>query len=222
MDYAVMRLKKIKSLSAFSGIEHHDQHREQLRHREHPERSGDNYHLRPAGHYSPDSTLAERFKDRTQGQKIRKNAVLAYEVVLSFSPSALNRIPPEEWVFSSCSWLADAFGGLVNIIDVAVHLDEKTPHIHAVVVPIDDRGHLNAKHYTGSRQKLSELQDSYAAAMEPFGLSRGVKYYETKEKRYHQDHRSYNAHQREQKRKAKNLLARKETQIVNSYHICLL
>ena len=203
MDYAVMRLKKIKSLSAFRGIEHHDQNRDQLRHREHPERSQDNYHLRPSGYYTSDSTLADRFKDRTKDIKIRKNAVLAYEIVLSFSPSALDRIPPEEWVFSSCSWLADTFGGLANVLDVSVHLDERTPHIHAVVIPSDEKGHLNAKHYTGTRRQLSDLQTSYAQAMEPFGLSRGVKYYETHEKRHHCDHRAYNAHQRQKQKTEK-------------------
>ena len=58
------------------------------------------------------------------------------------------------------------------------------------MVPIDERGRLNAKHFIdGGKvfdekrkewvekrgQKLRELQDDYAHAMEPLGLERGIK-----------------------------------------------
>jgi len=65
----------------------------------------------------------------------------------------------------------------VRRVDVAavLHKDEQTPHIQALVVPISDAGRLSAYTYTGGREKLGAMQDSYARAMEPLGLERGVK-----------------------------------------------
>lgn len=196
-----MRLNKLKSLSSLSGITRHDRERERLPYREHPEQTPDNYHLRPSGLYSPEESLSDRWKKRVGDQKIRKNAVYSYEIILSFSPSATSSIPVDSWAFDSARWLSAAFGGKENVLDISVHMDEKTPHIHAVVVPLDKSGKLNAKHFTGSRQQLSELQDSYADAMKPYGLSRGTKFYETPKKTYHKDHRRYNVKKREQERK---------------------
>lgn len=212
--YAVMRLSKLKSLAALSGITRHDRERERLPYRENPERTRENYHLRPAGLYSPEDSLVDRWKKRVGDQKIRKNAVYAYEIVLSFSPSATPSIPVDAWTLDSARWLAGSFGGRENILDISVHMDEKTPHIHAVVVPIDKDGKLNAKHFTGSRQKLSALQDSYADAMESYGLSRGIKFYETPKKTYHKDHRSYNAKKREQKKEKERQRQQEKVQFI--------
>jgi hypothetical protein len=56
-----------------------------------------------------------------------------------------------------------------------LHLDEATPHIHAYLVPLDEKGKLNCRALFGSREKLSKFQDSYALAMAPLGLERGIK-----------------------------------------------
>ena len=53
------------------------------------------------------------------------------------------------------------------------HLDEKTPHIHATIVPLTPDGRLSAKEIVGNNKKLAELQDRYATAMQSFGLERG-------------------------------------------------
>jgi hypothetical protein len=56
-----------------------------------------------------------------------------------------------------------------------LHLDEATPHIHAYLVPLDEKGKLNCRALFGGREKLSKFQDSYALAMAPLGLERGIK-----------------------------------------------
>jgi hypothetical protein len=70
-------------------------------------------------------------------------------------------------------WLKQRYGA-ANVVNFSVHLDEQTPHIHAVVVPLDAKGKLNCRHYLGGREKLQELQDSFAAAHQGIGLERGV------------------------------------------------
>jgi septum formation inhibitor MinC len=62
-----------------------------------------------------------------------------------------------------------------------LHLDESTPHIHAYVVPINDKTKLlSYKEMFGGNPKvgaikLSKLQDSYAQALAHLGIERGVK-----------------------------------------------
>jgi len=46
--------------------------------------------------------------------------------------------------------------------------------LDTLVVPIDDRGHLAAKTFIGTPSKVSEMQTSYARAVEDLGLMRGV------------------------------------------------
>ena len=44
------------------------------------------------------------------------------------------------------------------------------------MVPLDEKGKLNCRALLGgSRYRLSELQDDFAAAMKPLGLERGIK-----------------------------------------------
>ncbi len=57
-------------------------------------------------------------------------------------------------------WLDDQYGD--RIVRAELHLDEATPHIHAYLVPLDERGKLNCRGLFGGRAKLSKFQDSYA------------------------------------------------------------
>lgn len=123
--------------------------------------------------------------------KLRKNGVLALEIVLSFSRSFIFNDDDtykhganekyKDWVKSSKKWLKDEFGK--NCIHASLHLDETTPHIHAVIIPVSERvnkhgkklANLNARGITGGKEKLSLLQDKYAAAVEHLGIKRGLK-----------------------------------------------
>lgn len=85
-------------------------------------------------------------------------------------------MPPghqEAFTGYSVDWLKSTFGE-GNIVAVDMHMDEKTPHLHAVIIPMKD-GKLNARHFTGGREKMTGLQDSYAEKMQSLQLERGVK-----------------------------------------------
>jgi hypothetical protein len=69
--------------------------------------------------------------------------------------------------------------GKENVISFTLHQDEKTPHIHAVVVPITAQGRLSAKDLF-TPQTLRELQTEYAQAMQPYKMGRGVEHSQTK------------------------------------------
>jgi hypothetical protein len=119
--------------------------------------------------------------------KLRKNGVIALELLLAFSPEYLrdsegkylpnSGIKLKKWVNSSFNWLQHKFGD--RLVNVWLHGSEANYHIHATIIPSEkkDSGKwkLNARGITGGREKLSELQDSYAASVSSLGLKRGVK-----------------------------------------------
>lgn len=175
-NYCIMRMQKIKSTSAASAILKHARREIPCKTVKDPTAKNIKITLGDEMRRTAGRPFKEIFKERTAGQKIRKNAVHAVEVVLTFSPGALAPGDPlKKWAEANMSWLEQTFGGRQNIINAVLHLDETTPHIHAMVIPIDERGKLNARAFLGgTSHRMSELQTEYAKAMEPFGLERGI------------------------------------------------
>jgi hypothetical protein len=113
--------------------------------------------------------------------KVRKNAVLAIEHMLSASPEYFrdpgqgpgeyNEQKTLAWVERAVLFLEERYGD--NLASAVLHLDESTPHIQAMVVPLRADGKLDAARLFGP-DALTDLQDRYAEAMKPLGLVRGV------------------------------------------------
>ena len=117
----------------------------------------------------------ERWTARLGKQRVRRNAVLAVEVFMGMSDgTAMPYKKQLEWFKDNRAWLAKIFGE-DNIIGGSLNLDEKTPHFHGFIIPIDKKGKLNCRDYLGEKGKLRDLQDSYAEAMKSHGLQRGIK-----------------------------------------------
>lgn len=133
----------------------------------------------------------ERIKDLEWADRgPRKNAVLAIEVLTTFSRE--DNIDLEAWKKQNVEWLKNTFDvapdGKSNVLSVVYHADEPgNVHCHAIVIPVDERGNLNASRFLDGRQKLTELQNSYAKEMESFGLERGLENGQAK----HQDIKKY-------------------------------
>lgn len=171
MSYAIMVAKKINNVAKFAQIERHHNDRHRLKHRSHAEKENENKEIFSKNFYSKEESLKERFEKRTEGIKIRKNAVLAVELVLTFSPDFQYS---EAWRNKNLKWLSETFGP-GNTLSVQYHADEKTPHLHAFIVPVRG-GKMNASYWFNGKKALSLLQDSYAASMAEFGLERGKNY----------------------------------------------
>lgn len=133
-------------------------------------------------------------------RKISDNQIRALQVLLSGSPEDMKRIQSEggldEWCKDSVKWLQDSFGK-ENLVSAVLHMDETTPHIHATVVPIvqGERRKAKAEQDNGkkkykkkakdtvrlcaddvmTRDNLERFQDTYAEAMEKYGLERGIR-----------------------------------------------
>ena len=101
----------------------------------------------------------------------------------------------DEWCSDSIQWLQATFGK-DNVVAAHLHMDEKTPHIHAAVVPIvtgerrkakkeQTDGKRKYRKKTNSvrlcaddlfnRQTLVAYHDNYARVMAKYGLQRGVR-----------------------------------------------
>jgi hypothetical protein len=186
--YAVMHVAKLKSVGSISGSSAHTARDNQPANAS-TEKAPDNVRIIGA----EGAKLAELVADKignNGGKKIRQSsnpahrAVIALELLLTASPEYFRSNDPsaagvwepdklEAWVEQNCEWLNEYFGS--NAVLAELHLDESTPHIHAYIVPINAKGHLSAKDLVGGREKLSTLQTDYAKAMEPLGLTRGIK-----------------------------------------------
>jgi len=172
--YAVMRFNKLKTMGQVSSRGAHNE-----RSRDTPnadeERRGENERLAGTGDWHAD--VQGRLDD---APKIRANAVLALDYVFTASREFFEHGDEREhgarldaWRDRTMDWLRDRFGA-DNVVAAILHRDELTPHIQAMVVPIDERGHLAAKTFIGTPSKVSEMQTSYARAVEDLGLVRGV------------------------------------------------
>jgi len=180
MAYTVLHIQKNKGsigglgnhIDRVPGMEHTYRHAD-------PDRINENLNL-----INKEITIQEavnrRIKSRYTGtKKIRKDAVKSVSLILSGSHERMIEIENnsnlfKSWIIENHKFLEEEYGK-ENVVKYSVHMDEKTPHIHAVVVPMTDDGRLSAKEIIGNKAKLEQLHTRYAQRMHRFGLERGEK-----------------------------------------------
>ncbi len=170
--YAIMRFQKYK-VGSVANIERHQKHRERLRNRAHPEREKQN---RTWKLYEETMTQTVRKaiaeQEKITGKKVRKDANVITEFVLTFSPEMENMIDIPQWVKVNFQWISKTFGK-GKMIRADLNMDEKNCHLHCFVIMTDEQGRFNSSRFFNKKQQVIELQDSYAEAMAVFGLDRG-------------------------------------------------
>ena len=184
MSYAVYHTEKGKSgsggignhIDRVEGMEHTYQHAD-------PNRKHLNHSFPVAGGREKmklSDAISDRIKEGYNGKrKIRTDAVKFQTHILTGSHEKMKEIfadqtKANEWINENFKWVANEFGE-ENIVRFNLHLDEKTPHIHAVTVPLTSDGRLSVNEIIGNKKKMQERQDRYAEAMKAFGLGRGMK-----------------------------------------------
>lgn len=186
MGYAVYHLEKGKGGAAGIG-DHIDRRpgKEHMYKHADPSRRRWNIDLTPTKYQGRPllECIKERICEGYTGKKaIRKDAVTFITHVLTGSHPEMTALVNDRahgerfdgWVVENLRFLQKEFGA-ENIVRFTIHLDEHTPHIHAVTVPLTQNGRLNANEIIGNPQKMSERQDRYAVAMETYALQRGIK-----------------------------------------------
>jgi hypothetical protein len=169
--FAVVRVGKIKGLGKLSAAANHNSRDRETLNAD-PDRLDDNQLLWGV---EGGQAVLDAWQDRAP-DKVRSNAVHALEYVISASPAVFDEMSREEqddYFIDSLRFLA-AKHGPENILSAVVHRDEQTPHLQALVIPLDENERLNARAHVGGRDKLRELQSDFAELVaEPYGIERG-------------------------------------------------
>lgn len=171
MNFAILRTQKLKHVQAVRRSLTHAL-REQDTPNADPALTPDNSHF---GAENVADAL-ERFNARLP-DKVRKNAVLAIEYLVTASPEAMagkSRAEQDAYFQDALKWLRVRHGA-ENVVYAGIHRDETTPHLYAYVVPLDERGKLNCRSFLGGAKALSDMQTDFAKRVgQQHGLQRGI------------------------------------------------
>lgn len=177
-NYCIFRIEKIKSDNSVANLL-----KEQLRIGKCPHadssKSDENYYYelsldkpRRKNTQVYDFAIA-KYKDKLTSlkKKPRKDSVRGLSFFVGFSES-LDFKQNMYYFDKALTFIKSRFG---EILSFAVHMDEKTPHLQVITMPIVD-GSLNAKKLIGgSKYKMSAIQtDFYTEVGHHYGFSRGI------------------------------------------------
>lgn len=175
MAYLVAHVQKLKK-SDLRGLQIHNQRESEQTYRNNPEmdknRTQDNYDLSAGGDVNYNREVKERIAaGRKSDTAVRKDATVAVSYLVSSDKEFFSTLSPEQqrrFFQTSVDYVADKIGR-ENIISAKVHLDETTPHVHIVAVPITADGRLSAKDLI-NRQTLRDLQEELPRKLQADGF----------------------------------------------------
>ncbi len=196
MGYAVLHLDKARG--ADSGMSAHIERTIQPKNAD-PKRTHLNRELIqfPEGVTSRTQAIQYRLDTAGLKRKIGKNQVQAIRILLTGTHEDMVQIEKngklDEWCQDNIDWLRKTYGN-DNVVSVVLHMDESTPHLHATVIPIVQTERKRKKKEEEvkrtyrkkspaprlcaddvmSRTRLKSYQNTYAAAMQKYGLQRGI------------------------------------------------
>jgi regulator of replication initiation timing len=160
--YAILRFEKRHRGSIAKIGNHHERAKESYK--SNPDidmsRKQLNYHLKkPAGSYM--QMVTERIaqaKCRT-----RKDSVLLADTFIGATHEFMQGLSPnekKEYFRRAYDFIAHNVGEH-NILSAAVHMDEKTPHLHLVFTPITKDNRLSAKEVLGNPKRFEKWQEDF-------------------------------------------------------------
>lgn len=180
MPYSIIRIAKLTSQAHAHNATTHN-------YRQHEVSNADPQAQHPNKEYLNHDktdywTLAEARIAEVVTRKVRGDQVRAVEVIMTGSPEGFIRgqdgraadYSKSKWAGDNLRFLQEKYGK-ENVVSFTLHQDEKTPHVHAVIVPITPDGRLSAKDVF-NREGLRQLQTDYAQAMAPHGFERGIEH----------------------------------------------
>lgn len=177
MSYLVARMQKMKSQN-LGGIQKHNQ-REFENHSNEDidkDRSYLNYDLVNSININYKENIMSIIDEQnTSDRKIRKDAVLVNEWIITSDHEYFKEMDPEE-IKRFFETATEFFGnryGKQNLAYAQVHMDETTPHMHLGVVPMRE-GKLQSRNIF-TRKELLAVQDEFPRHMQDngFKLERG-------------------------------------------------
>lgn len=198
MGYAVLHLEKAKGTDSRMSA-----HIERTVHPKNADRTRTHLNRElvqfPEGVRNRTQAIAHRIETAGIRRKVSANQVKAIRIPLTGSNKDMKQMEAEgrieDWCNDSLKWIRETYGEQ-NLVSAVLHMDEKTPHIHATVIPIvtGERRKAGQEEQNGkkkyrkknpqdvrlcaddvmARHRLKHYQDTYAQAMNKYGLQRGV------------------------------------------------
>ena len=198
MGYAVLHLEKAKGTDSRMSA-----HIERTVHPKNADRTRTHLNRElvqfPEGGRNRTQAIAHRIETAGIRRKVSANQVKAIRILLTGSNKDMKQMEAEgrieDWCNDSLKWIRETYGEQ-NLVSAVLHMDEKTPHIHATVIPIvtGERRKAGQEEQNGkkkyrkknpqdvrlcaddvmARHRLKHYQDTYAQAMNKYGLQRGV------------------------------------------------
>ena len=198
MGYAVLHLEKAKGADGAMST-----HIERTIHPKNADRTRTHLNRElvrfPEGVKNRTQAIAHRIETAGIRRKVGTNQVKAIRVLLTGSNKDMKQMEADGrldgWCNDNLKWLRETYGEQ-NLVSAVLHMDEKTPHIHATIVPIvtGERRKAKQDEQNGkkkyrkknpqdvrlcaddvmARHKLKHYQDTYAQAMNKYSLQRGV------------------------------------------------
>jgi hypothetical protein len=210
LNYAIFRSEPIMTINDLAQIGSHNK-REKKAYNSNPdidiERSKDNIELVPLsdkyvkGFYNLVKDYRKEHEERQKNEREdrkktfkqmldKSNNVVADELLFTATNEFFKDMTKEDiidWANTCMEFVYEDLGYTKDqVLHSVVHLDEKTPHIHCVVVPLvkkfdkrtnTERFTISKKQYIKDKIHLSELQDKYHERLTSKGydLERGIK-----------------------------------------------
>ena len=198
MGYAVLHLEKAKGTDSRMSA-----HIERTVHPKNADRTRTHLNRElvqfPEGVRNRTQAIAHRIETAGIRRKVSANQVKAIRILLTGRNKDMKQMEAEgrieDWCNDSLKWIRETYGEQ-NLVSAVLHMDEKTPHIHATVIPIvtGERRKAGQEEQNGkkkyrkknpqdvrlcaddvmARHRLKHYQDTYAQAMNKYGLQRGV------------------------------------------------
>lgn len=173
MSYVVIHVQKFK-MNDVKGIQIHNQRESpNLKNKDiDQEKTFFNFDLRNPKPVNYLNKVKEIIKEGyTIDKAIRKDAVVMTGTLVTSDKEFFSKLSPdaqEKYFQDTYYYLKDRYGEK-NIVAAVVHLDEKTPHMHVISVPLTEDGRLSAKTLF-DRKALRELQDQLPKLLQSKGF----------------------------------------------------
>lgn len=190
MSYAIIRNEKYTKEQLIQLFPHNERKKQNYQNKNiNKNRTKENYHFKKP---SENNYLKEykriRQENNLKGQ-IHKNSIYACEMIITSDNKFFNKIGKEEtrrYFLDSYRFMCEYKQlGKENIISAVVHMDEETPHMHLVFIPVVnaiDRNKnkirkISASEFWKGKNSYTILQDKFYEYIKNknFDLDRGKK-----------------------------------------------